>query len=550
MERNPVNPTPKAYDTIIVGAGIAGLTSAAYLASAGQTVLLVEKNKECGGLVNTLARDGFRFDAGVRALLDAGIVFPMLKELGLRLEVVKSPVSLGVEKEFLHIEGKSGLAEYGALLERLYPESREDIDAVLEIIRRIMKDMDVLYGIENPMFKDVKRDLPFVFKTLLPWLPKFLFTVRKINRMNGPVETCLETAVKNPSLRDIISQHFFRNTPAFFALSYFSLYLDYVYPKGGMGKLAEALVQKVRGCGGEIRTETKIVEVDAGRRLVKDQRSEAYGYDNLVWAADLKTFYRHVDADGLPPGIREAFETAKGKILGRRGGDSVYTLFLEVDEPLESFKNISRGHFFYTPSKRGLGGVHREKLDHLLADWDKGGQSRLPAWLDDFTKFNTYEISIPGLKDPEAAPPGQTGLIVSFLAEYDLFDKARQSGFLDQLKADLEERVLNVLVDSVYPMLKDKLIGRFSFSPLDIESRIGSSEGAVTGWSFLEPVPVINKIQKAGRSALTPIPSVYQAGQWAYSPAGVPMSILTGKIAVTKILKKKRRSPGKARGTF
>jgi len=51
-------------------------------------------------------------------------------------------------------------------------------------------------------------------------------------------------------------------------------------------------------------------------------------------------------------------------------------------------------------------------------------------------------------------------------------------------------------------------------------------------------MPVINKIQNSAHSVLTPIPSVFQAGQWAYSPAGVPMAILTGKLAADKILKK------------
>ena len=57
--------------------------------------------------------------------------------------------------------------------------------------------MDVLYGIENPVFKDLKSDRDFIFKKLLPWLPKFIFTVGKINRMNMPVEDYLETIVKN-----------------------------------------------------------------------------------------------------------------------------------------------------------------------------------------------------------------------------------------------------------------------------------------------------------------------------------------------------------------
>ena len=87
-----------SYDTVVVGGGVAGLTATAYLERAGQKVLLIEKNRVCGGLVNTFARNGFRFDAGVRALLDAGIIFTMLKDLGIDLEVVKSPVSLGIEK--------------------------------------------------------------------------------------------------------------------------------------------------------------------------------------------------------------------------------------------------------------------------------------------------------------------------------------------------------------------------------------------------------------------------------------------------------------------
>jgi phytoene dehydrogenase-like protein len=88
-------------------------------------------------------------------------------------------------------------------------------------------------------------------------------------------------------------------------------------------------------------------------------------------------------------------------------------------------------------------------------------------------------------------------------------------------------------------VLKDAIIEQFSFSPLSIEKRVGSSEGAIIGWSFVDPVPVLNKIQHAGRSVLTPIPDVYQAGQWAYSPGGVPMSILTGKLAADRVLRRR-----------
>jgi len=529
------------YNTIIVGGGIAGLTSAAYLARAGQKVLLIEKNKECGGLVNSFTRDGFHFDAGVRALEDAGIILPMLKDLGIQLEVVKSKVSLGIENEILHIENFESLFEYRELLKKLFPECDGEIDEVVKIIRKIMKHMDVLYGIENPVFKDLRRDRTFIFKKLLPWLPRFIFTVGKINRMNKPVEEYLKTIVKNPSLRDIISQHFFKNTPTFFALSYFSLYLDYFYPKGGIGRLPEALKNKIIESGREIKTETKIIKVMADKCLVKDQNNIIYQYDNLIWAADLKTLYKITEAEGLLPQIKTIFEESKNNMLKNRGGDSVFSLFLEVDEPLESFRKIANGHFFYTPSKLGLGETHRGELNNMLSNFKRIEKEQILTWLDKFTRLNTYEISIPGLKDPELVPPGKTGLIISFLAEYDLFNKIKEAGWLDEFIKELENRILSVISDSVYPVLKNKIIARFSFTPLSIENRVGSSEGAITGWSFQESMPVINKIQNSGRSILTPIPSIYQAGQWAYSPAGAPMSILTGKLAAAKALKQIRK---------
>ncbi|MBN2399920.1 MAG: NAD(P)/FAD-dependent oxidoreductase [Candidatus Aminicenantes bacterium] len=532
----------KTYDAIVVGGGIAGLTAAAYVARAGKKVLLIEKNREFGGLVNSFSRDGFHFDAGVRALEDAGIIFPLLKDLNIQLEVVKSPVSIGVENEIIAIEDLTSLVTYRALLTKLFPESEGEINELIRIIRRIMKHMDVLYGIENPIFKNLKRDTRFIFKKLLPWLPKFVFTVGKINRMNMPVEDYLKTIVKNDSLRDLIAQHFFKNTPTFFALSYFSLYLDYFYPKGGVGKLADALKNKLVELGGELLPETKIVEVNALESLVRDQNDIQYAYDNLIWAADLKTLYKLAECDGLTPKVRSRFAKVKNRMLQHRGGDSVFSMFLEVDEPLESFRRIANGHFFYTASRTGLAETHRGELAQLLADFQKVDKSRLLSWLDKFTRLNTYEISIPGLKDAELVPAGKTGIIVSFLAEFDLFLAIQKAGWIDEFIQELENRVVSVLSASVYPGLKDKIIARFSFSPLHIQNRVGSSEGAITGWAFRESMPVVNKIQLAGRSVLTPLPSVFQAGQWAYSPAGVPMSILTGKIAADRVLKRVKKS--------
>lgn len=527
------------YDSIIVGGGIAGLTSAVYLARAGQKILLIEKNHEFGGLVSSFKRDGYHFEAGVRALESAGVILPMLDDLDIKLDVVRSKVSVGIENKILSIEDLNSIQEYRDMLVDLYPESEADIDGFIKSMRKIMKYLDVLYGIENPVFKDLKKDTRFIFKKLLPWLPKFIFTVGKINRLNEPVESYLEKVIKNPSLRDIISQHFFKGTPTFFALSYFSLYLDYFYPKGGVAELARVLVDKIHELNGELKPDTIINEVNADKQYVVDISGKKYEYDNLIWAADLKTFYNITQTEKLVSGIQEKFKTSKHRVMASKGSESVFTLFLEVDLPLSYFRKIAHGHFFYTPSKVGLNDIHRGELKDMLDTWGGTNKDKVLSWFDRFLRLNTFEISIPGLKDETLVPYNKTGLIISFIIEYELFKKVEESGWSTEFINEIESKMIQVLSGSVYPKLENHIQKQFSFTPISIKNRVGSSEGAIVGWSFEKEIPVVNKIQYSDKSVLTPIPNIFQAGQWAFSPAGVPMSILTGKLAADRVCKSK-----------
>ncbi|MGE5354815.1 MAG: phytoene desaturase family protein [Deltaproteobacteria bacterium] len=529
------------FDTIIVGGGIAGLTSAVYLSRAGKKIVLIEKNEEFGGLVNSFTSDGFHFEAGVRALESAGIILPMLEELNIHIQTVRSKVSVGIEDKILHVEDLNSIQKYKDLLVELYPESIAEVDDFIRSMRKIMKLLDVLYGIENPLFKDLKRDRKYIFKTLLPWLPKFIFTVGKINRLNFPYEAYLENIIKNPSLSDIIGQHFFKGTPAFFALSYFSLYLDYFYPLGGVGKITDALTKKIQEFGGELKPSTMIKEIHASDNLIVDNEGHKYYYQNLIWAADLKTLYNQTVTKGLSSKVSENFNSMKDNILAGRGSESVFTLFLQVDLPLSYFANVSHGHFFYTPSRTGHGSIHRSELMELLQNWDKTDKDQIFSWLYRFLKLNTYEISIPGLKDPSLVPENKTGVIVSFIIEYELFKKVEESGWYNDFRIETENKIIDILSESVYPELKNKIEKQFSFTPISIKNRIGSTDGSIVGWSFEVPVPVVHKIQKSDKSVITPIPNIFQAGQWAYSPAGVPMSILTGKLAANRVIKFKNR---------
>ena len=94
---------------------------------------------------------------------------------------------------------------------------------------------------------------------------------------------------------------------------------------------------------------------------------------------------------------------------------------------------------------------------------------------------------------------------------------------------------------TIYKGLEDDVLFKFSSTPLTINKVSGSSEGAITGWSFETEVPVVNKLKDIPKSVLTPIPGVLQAGQWAYAPSGVPIAMLTGWYATKEIIKRSKK---------
>ena len=531
-------------DVVVVGGGAAGLAAAAYAARAGRSVALFERQARLGGLVQSVERDGFVFDMGLRAVENAGIVLPMLEELGLRMAYVRSPVSVGIEDRMIRVDSKASLDDYRDLLVRTYPGREADVDRIMALIVRIMRDMDVLYGIDNPLFKDVLRDRRYLFGTLLPWMVKFVATIGRINRMSGPVEELLDRLTDDPGLKGVIGQHFFKGTPGFFAMSYFSVYLDYLYPRGGTAALMGLLDGFVRARGVDVRTESRIVAVDPEACTITDHDGEVHGYLTLIWCADLKTLYRSVDADAIADRrLARAVAARRDELEACSGSDSVLSLFLSVDEPPETFAAVSEGHLFYAPDARGLDDLHTTGLEALL---DRHADEPLPeapvkAYLDAFFARTTYEVSIPVLKDPALAPPGKTGVIVSCLFDYRLTRRIHEAGWYDAFRDHAADAMTAVLTRRLYPGLDAKVLSRFMATPVTLEAHTGNSDGAIVGWAFDGAhMPAVHQMQRVSRSVLTPIPGVLQAGQWTYSPGGVPMAFLTGKLAANRAVKRRR----------
>ncbi|MFP4369671.1 MAG: protoporphyrinogen oxidase [Candidatus Kapaibacterium sp.] len=74
----------ETYDAIIIGAGLTGLTCGYYLAKAGLSVKIIEKNNRAGGVINTESENGFTYEngpnSGVLATPDAAELFEELND--------------------------------------------------------------------------------------------------------------------------------------------------------------------------------------------------------------------------------------------------------------------------------------------------------------------------------------------------------------------------------------------------------------------------------------------------------------------------------------
>jgi phytoene dehydrogenase-like protein len=102
-------------NVLIIGAGMAGLTAAAYLARAGLKVDVYEQHTLPGGYISSFARGGFTFPAGPTSITSNGIVFPILKELG-----------LAEKRKFLHVGHQMNWGGYDVPL-RSAPQVRDEL---------------------------------------------------------------------------------------------------------------------------------------------------------------------------------------------------------------------------------------------------------------------------------------------------------------------------------------------------------------------------------------------------------------------------------------
>src|SRR5262245_20068413 len=114
-------------DIIIIGGGLAGLTTATLLAHSGKAVTLFEQSsKEIGGRARTTVFDCYYFNQGPHVLFLADGGNSVLKEIG-----IPYTRSIAASKAYLIIDGKKHEvpAEYSRLSGKNNESSSESIDS-------------------------------------------------------------------------------------------------------------------------------------------------------------------------------------------------------------------------------------------------------------------------------------------------------------------------------------------------------------------------------------------------------------------------------------
>lgn len=217
---------------IIIGGGLAGLTSANFLAKANCEVILLEKSRSPGGRAVTTNKNGILFNLGPHALYRSGQAYRILRELGIEF----SGASPKVDGSLAIKDGRKHILPGG--LTTLLKTSLLGFPAKFEVAR------------------------------LLASLPKM--DAASVNHLT--VHEFLEREIRRADARQLV-QAFFRvatyasdpqRQSAGAALAQFQMALkqSVVYLDGGWQTLVDGLRTKAEKAGVKFITEARAIKVE------------------------------------------------------------------------------------------------------------------------------------------------------------------------------------------------------------------------------------------------------------------------------------------------
>ncbi len=468
----------------IIGSGLGGLTAGCLLAEKGHAVTIFESNTVPGGYISGFRRKGFYFESGTLSFESSRQVFGAMKKLGVydRIEFVPQPIHvLAAEYDFVPRD----FEQYKQGLLAAFPGDRERLARYFAAVDPMVKAM--LKLIRGKGF----AMLPGVLSVLILYMKYRGVSISDFNARFFDRESRICRLLDGVGYPEM---------SVWILGAAFSTFLhDYWTVKGGMQSWADALAEKFRSLGGELRLKTPVTKIitrdGAAAGVEADGKEQAA--DWVISACDFKkTFLNLLDNPSLVPApwLERVRKTAVS--------EGIATVYLGLNMAGDKLRE-------------------KMKAPHLsFFDEQPGADVKNAADPDYFAKCSIGLYS-PSLHDPKLAPAGKSSLMIQAVAPFHWQDnwgggdREKYGRLKERMRRDLIAKAAKVI-----PELEAKIEYVDAATPLTYERYTGNSDGATSAWSW-NPA---NKFYKSamGTTVDTPVKRLLIGSCWATQIGGVP----------------------------
>jgi phytoene desaturase len=484
---------------IIIGAGLGGLAAAIRLAGKDYKVTIFEKNATTGGKVNIRRAAGYSFDTGASLLTMRHVLEDLFSSVGKRLEDYLTLQKLDPVCRYRWTDGatfdaSSDLTKTEAEIRRLAPE---DLDA----FRKFLTDSQRKYEIaERTFLAHSLNDLP---KLLRPRYARDLAALSTFRTLAAHVDRHF----RSPYLRQIFKRYATYNgsspyrAPATFALIPFVEFgLGAWHVRGGMYELPRALEKLARELGVEIRANAEVEKIIIRDRCVRGVRltsGEEFVCDALIANSDTIETYRSLIDERARPSFSDA------KLNHLEPSSSGFVLLIGARR---RFENLAHHNIFFSDDYPR---EFRQIFDELR-----------PA------DNPTIYVCAASRTDASQAPANCENLFVLVNAPA----MSERTSWAKEADA-YRELVINKLESFGLENLRDSIEFIETVTPEDFQTRYRANRGAIYGISSNKLANAFSRPPNRSRD----IRNLYFAGGAAHPGGGIPLVLLSGKMAAEMI---------------